>query len=118
MGGDLAFYTPLIVNAGSLRGRIILGFLADWFGWLNILACVYTANSILLLAWIRITIAAGLIAWAAVFSFVSGAVISLYLVSMAHLAPRPQEIGTYMGQASAIVSVAGLTGTPIAGALI
>ncbi|KAF4247759.1 hypothetical protein CNMCM8980_006982 [Aspergillus fumigatiaffinis] len=118
MGGDLAFYTLSIVNAGSLLGRIIPGFLADRFGRLNMLVCVYAANSIMLLTWIRITTAAGLIAWAAVFGFVSGAVISLYPVSIAQLAPRPQEIGTYMGQASAIVSVAGLTGTPIAGALI
>ncbi|KAH1339860.1 hypothetical protein KXV68_007049 [Aspergillus fumigatus] len=110
MGGNLAFYTLSIVNAGSLLGRIIPGFLAD--------VCVYAANSIMLLGWIRITTAAGLIAWAAVFGFVSGAIISLYPVSIAQLAPRPQEIGTYMGQASAVVSVAGLTGTPIAGALI
>ncbi|KAH3538696.1 hypothetical protein KXV64_007512 [Aspergillus fumigatus] len=118
MGGNLAFYTLSIVNAGSLLGRIIPGFLADRFSRLNMLVCVYAANSIMLPSWIRITTAAGLIAWAAVFGFVSGAIISLYPVSIAQLAPRPQEIGTYMGQASAAVSVAGLTGTPIAGALI
>ncbi|KAH1497207.1 hypothetical protein KXV92_009396 [Aspergillus fumigatus] len=118
MGGNLAFYTLSIVNAGSLLGRIIPGFLADRFSRLNMLVCVYAANSIMLPSWIRITTAASLIAWAAVFGFVSGAIISLYPVSIAQLAPRPQEIGTYMGQASAAVSVAGLTGTPIAGALI
>ncbi|KAH1297250.1 hypothetical protein KXX48_008743 [Aspergillus fumigatus] len=94
------------------------GIFGGRFGRLNMLVCVYAANSIMLLGWIRITTAAGLIAWAAVFGFVSGAIISLYPVSIAQLAPRPQEIGTYMGQASAVVSVAGLTGTPIAGALI
>lgn len=114
---------PSILHAVDSQRRLAAredhtGIFGGRFGRLNMLVCVYAANSIMLLGWIRITTAAGLIAWAAVFGFVSGAIISLYPVSIAQLAPRPQEIGTYMGQASAVVSVAGLTGTPIAGALI
>ncbi|KAL2827942.1 putative MFS monocarboxylate transporter [Aspergillus cavernicola] len=118
MDSDLAFYTLSIINAGSFFGRIIPGFLADKFGRLNMLVCVYATNSILLLCWVRVTTSAGVLVWVTFFGFTSGAIISLYPASVAQVTPTPQEIGTYMGQASSVVSLAGLTGAPIAGALI
>ncbi|KAL3472527.1 putative MFS monocarboxylate transporter [Aspergillus californicus] len=118
MDADLAFYTLSIINGASFFGRIIPGILADKFGRLNMLTCVYATNSILLLCWIRVSTSAGLLVWVTFFGFTSGAIISLYPASVAQVTPTPQEIGTYMGQASSIVSIAGLTGTPIAGALI
>ncbi|KAL2835830.1 major facilitator superfamily domain-containing protein [Aspergillus pseudoustus] len=118
MSGDLAFYTLSITNGASLFGRIIPGFLADRFGRLRMLVCVYATNAIVLLCWLRVSSSAGLLVWVAFFGFTSGAIISLYPASVAQVTPSPQQIGTYMGQASFVVSIAGLTGAPIAGALI
>lgn len=118
MGGNLSFYVLSMINAGSLFGRIASGFIADKLGRLNMLICTYAINSILLFCWIRVGTNAGLITWASIFGVTSGAIISLYPASVAQITPKPQDIGTYVGQASSIVSIAGLTGTPIAGALI
>jgi MFS family permease len=115
---NLSFYILSLINAGSLFGRIIPGFIADKLGRLNVLVIVYAINSILLFGWIPVGSAAGVIVWTTVFGFASGAVISLYPASVAQITPNSQEIGTYMGQATGIVSIAGLTGPPIAGALI
>lgn len=118
MGPNLSFYCVSIINAGSLFGRIIPGFYADKVGRLNMLVFIYAANSIILFCWLAVNSSAGVIVWAAVFGFASGAIISLYPASVAQITPRPQEIGTWMGQCTGIISIAGLTGTPIAGALI
>ncbi|KAL2810157.1 putative MFS monocarboxylate transporter [Aspergillus granulosus] len=118
MSGDLAFYTLSILNGASFFGRVIPGLLADRFGRLRMLVCVYATNALVLLCWLRVDSAAGLLVWVAFFGFTSGAIISIYPASIAQVTPNPQQIGTYMGQANFVVSIAGLTGAPIAGALI
>ncbi|KAJ0418217.1 putative MFS monocarboxylate transporter [Aspergillus carlsbadensis] len=118
MSGNLAFYTLSILNGASFFGRVIPGFLADKFGRLRMLVCIYATNALVLLCWLRVDSSAGLLVWVAFFGFTSGAIISLYPASVAQVTPNPQQIGTYLGQASFVVSIAGLTGTPIAGALI
>jgi predicted MFS family arabinose efflux permease len=118
MSGNLAFYTLSILNGASFFGRVIPGFLADKFGRLRMLVAVYATNALVLLCWLRVDSSAGLLVWVAFFGFTSGAIISLYPASVAQVTPNPQQIGTYLGQTSFVVSIAGLTGTPIAGALI
>ncbi|KAL3459463.1 putative MFS monocarboxylate transporter [Aspergillus heterothallicus] len=118
MSGDLAFYTLSIINGASFFGRIIPGFLADRFGRLRMLMGVYTTNAVVMFCWLAVESSAGVLVWVAFFGFTSGAIISLYPASVAQVTPNPQQIGTYMGQTSFVVSIAGLTGAPIAGALI
>ena len=118
MRESLAFYLLAILNGASFFGRVIPGILADKVGRLNMLLSTYVINGILLMCWQSTYGSAGLIVWTAFFGFFSGAVISVYPACLAQITPNPQVIGTYMGQAMAIVSIAGLTGSPIAGAII
>ncbi|KAK9349870.1 MFS general substrate transporter [Lipomyces doorenjongii] len=115
-GYSLAFYLQAIMNAASLFGRIIPGFVADRIGRMNIFVFMAVATGIIVLCWPK-TSHPGLVVWAILFGFFSGAVISLFPAGFAQITPNPQMIGTYMGQALAIISIAGLTGTPIAGAI-
>ncbi|KAK9237009.1 MFS general substrate transporter [Lipomyces kononenkoae] len=114
----LAFYLLAIMNAASLFGRIIPGFVADRFGRLNIFIFIVAATGIIELCWPKTTSHAGLIVWTIFFGFFSGAVISLFSAGFAQITPDPHMIGTYIGQAMAVISIAGLTGAPIAGTLL
>ncbi|KAK9490416.1 MFS monocarboxylate transporter [Lipomyces doorenjongii] len=107
-GYTLAFYLLAIMNAASLFGRIIPGFVADRIGRMNIFVFMAVAKT---------SSHPGLVVRAILFGFFSGAVISLFPAGFAQITPNPQ-IGTYMGQALAIISIAVLTGTPIAGAIL
>lgn len=114
----LAFYMLPLMNGCSLFGRIFTGYGADKFGRLNSLPIIYVLNSILLFCWAIVHSTTGVIIWTCFFGFASGAVISVYPASISLMAGRPGDIGAYLGQATAVVSFANLTGPPIAGALL
>lgn len=118
MSSDLAFYLLAILNAVSLFGRLSSGAFADKAGWLNMLSVVGICNAVLLFTWPSTSTNAGLIVWTAFFGFFSGAVVSLFPAAIARVVPKPQFIGVYMGQGMGVLAIAGLTGSPIAGALI
>lgn len=118
MNPDLAWYLISILNAASLFGRILGGYLAVVTGSFELLSACCAAFGVLTLCWLRASSSAALIVLAVLFGFFSGGIIGLMLAAIAQTAPRPNEIGTYFGMALAIVSIAALTGTPIAGALI
>jgi MFS family permease len=118
MSTSLAWYLVTILNAGSLFGRLIGGVLGMVIGPFNWLAFCSAACSLLILCWLRMTSTVSLIFMALLFGFFSGGIISLMIVTMAHTATSPKEIGTYIGQGAALVSFSALTGSPIAGALV
>jgi predicted MFS family arabinose efflux permease len=96
MSTQLAYYTVAILNSTSFFGRVIPGFLADKFGVFNIVIQVAISTSILEFCWIATSSNAGIIAFAAVYGFCSGAVISLFGTCTAVVTPMPSQIGTYM----------------------
>jgi predicted MFS family arabinose efflux permease len=118
MSEDLASYILSILNAASVFGRLLPGVLADKIGRFNTLCFFGFCTGILLLCWISIKSNASIIVFAALYGFFSGAIISLMSPCIAHLAPSPRDIGTYLGMGMAVISLAGLIGTPITGALI
>ncbi|KAL5361114.1 major facilitator superfamily domain-containing protein [Aspergillus floccosus] len=118
MRSDLASYMVSILNAGSLLGRLLPGFVDDRFGRFTTLAVSGTFTSILLFCWIFVSSAAGTIVFATFYGFCSGAIISLMSPCVSQITPDPEQIGTYLGMALFVVGVAGLTGTPICGAMI
>ncbi|KAJ5559419.1 Major facilitator superfamily domain general substrate transporter [Penicillium frequentans] len=91
MGSQNSTYLLSILNAGSVFGRILPGIVADKIGRFNILVINSVCAGILLLCWIAATSNSSIIAFA---------------------------IGTHLGMSMAIIGLAGLTGTPICGALL
>lgn len=115
---DLSIYVLVFTNAGSVFGRLLCGFSAGRIGRFNTVTMGATICSILVFCWLRITSTAGIIVFGVLYGFFSGFVIALFPATIAAVAGHPSEIGSYLGMALALYGVAGLTGTPITGAMI
>lgn len=118
MSTELASYMIAILNGASIFGRIIPGILADKFGRLNMLATAALSTGIILLCWTRVDSTAGLVVYAVMFGFCSGAIISGSSSAFAVCCKDPREIGTYMGMGIAVASISALIGPPVNGALL
>ncbi|KAJ5783765.1 uncharacterized protein N7518_009442 [Penicillium psychrosexuale] len=118
MESQLASYLLSILNAASVFGRILPGMVADKIGRYNILIITGVCSGILLLCWIATTSSASIIVFAGLYGFFSGGIVSLMSPCIAQVTPSPDQIGTHLGMSMAIIALAGLTGTPICGALL
>jgi MFS family permease len=114
----LSSYLLSILNGASLPGRVIPGILADKFGRLNMLFVSGISTGILLLCWPGITTNAPIIVFAALYGYCSGSIISLIPATVAISVPSARDIGTYLGMCMTVLSLSGLTGSPINGALL
>jgi MFS family permease len=118
MSPQLSGYLVAILNGSSFFGRIVPGILADKIGPLNMLTVAAFSTGLLILCWQAITTSAGIIVFAVVYGFCSGAIISLNTFALSTIPKNPQNIGTYVGMAMAVSSTAALIGPPINGALV
>ncbi|KAK0638995.1 major facilitator superfamily domain-containing protein [Cercophora newfieldiana] len=89
----LAGYLLAILNGASLPGRILPGILADKFGRLNMLFASAVASGIITLCWTKCETNAGIIVFAVVFGFCSGAIVSAASVSLASCPEDPKDNG-------------------------
>ncbi|EXU99397.1 MFS transporter [Metarhizium robertsii] len=118
MSENLASYMLSILNAASVFGRSLPGVVADRIGRYNTLVVEGTCSGILLLCWPAVSSNAGVIVFAVLYGFFSGGIISLMSPCFAQVTPQPNQMGTYLGMAMAMLGVAALAGTPITGALL
>lgn len=115
---NLVDYIPSILNAASVFGRMFPGFAADRIGAFNTMVIDGICTGVLLLCWPAMRSTASIIAFSVLYGFFSGGIISLMSPCFAHVTPHMNQFGTYLGMAMIILSAAGLTGTPIFGAMI
>ena len=117
---DFAFHLVSILNAASMCGRVIPGFLADhYLGHFNTLAISATISGVVTFCWTTATSSAGLVVWVVAYGLTSGAILSLQLACATVLTTeRPELRGTAVGLTLASVSLTGLFGPPIAGELV
>ncbi|KAL4861278.1 hypothetical protein BDV12DRAFT_208164 [Aspergillus spectabilis] len=118
MSESLAEYLIPILNAASLFGRILPGWIGDRVGRYNtqIVTCVFS-GTIALALWIPARQSAPLIVFSVLYGFGSGAFVSLLPVMIAQISDV-REIGLRVGMEFAIMSIAALVSNPIGGALI
>ncbi|EKM75508.1 hypothetical protein AGABI1DRAFT_46358 [Agaricus bisporus var. burnettii JB137-S8] len=115
---QLAFYVLSTMNAGSIFGRIAPAHLSDTIGHFNLLAPAALLSGLsTLFIWPNVKNMAGLIAFAAIYGFVSGAFISVLTPAVASISERGR-VGTRMGMLYSVISVPSLVGSPAAGALL
>jgi MFS family permease len=113
----LAAATISFLNAGSTFGRLF-AFLGDYLGHTNMMCVGSMLTTTSLLAfWLPLNSVPALIAFAIIYGFLAGFVISLCPSAIAHISP-PTEIGARVGLCYALVAIFALTGPPINGALI
>ncbi|CAG8171206.1 unnamed protein product [Penicillium olsonii] len=77
---DLAFYTISIMNATSLVGRVLPGFLADSYGRFNICIVATISSGIIALCWSTVNTIAGLVIFSLAYGFTSGVRFPLFLL--------------------------------------
>lgn len=115
---DLSLYTIAILNSGSLIGRLLSGVAAPYVGRLNLLVVGNCICGILVFCWLRVVSVAAICTFAVLYGIFSGVIIALFPTTLAEVCSHPSEIGSFVGMALGIYGVAGLTGTPISGAMI
>jgi MFS family permease len=118
MSPHLAFYLPSILNGASFFGRIIPGITADNLGAITMLGGSGLITGILLLCWPKCTSNASIIAFAALYGFFSGALVSLSSVCISRVSEDPRNMGTYLGMGMFVGAFSILIGPPISGALL
>ncbi|KAL8705536.1 MAG: hypothetical protein Q9201_001353 [Fulgogasparrea decipioides] len=118
MSANLAFYLIPILNAVSIFGRTIPGYIADKLGRFNTMIATSFISTILVLGlWLPARGNVPYILFSAFYGFSSGAFVSLAPALIAQISDI-RQIGIRTGSMFAIISVAALVGTPIGGALV
>lgn len=118
MSVSLSFYLVTILNAGSIVGRLAAGAGGVALGQFNVLFATCAVSTILVWSWLSIESNASIIVFSVFYGASSGGAISTMISTLAACAPHPNQMGTYIGMASGLFGVAGLTGTPINGAFL
>lgn len=109
----------LVLNGIGVPMRILPSLLADRYaGPLNVLLFSSFATAVVSFGWVGVSSVGGLYAFAIVYgAFVAG-IQALFPATLSSITPDLKLIGTRMGMAFGVMSVAALIGSPIAGALV
>ncbi|KAL3422698.1 transporter MCH4-like protein 8 [Phlyctema vagabunda] len=118
---SMAIYLIALINAGSIPGRILPGWLADKLGFFNVMVIISSLTGISILAlWIPFDYHpshAGIMVFAVIYGFVSGGFISL-LMPCAAKSGDVKSLGQRFGTFQLVMAVSSLTGLPIQGAIL
>ena len=113
----LASYLIPVLNAVSIFGRILPGYLADKFGRFNIAVTMcYVSGIICLAIWLPAQGSAPTFVFAALYGFGSGTFVSIVPALVAAISDI-RQIGLRTGCLFMIIAPAALVGNPIGGAL-
>lgn len=115
---EFSAYILPILNAAGIAGRIIPNFFADRTGPLNMLVPCLFGAAILTFAWLGVHNEGGIIAFALIYGFFSGTILSLPPMVIVSLSPRLEVLATRMGMSLSVVSLGLLVGTPVSGAIL
>jgi peptide chain release factor 1 len=103
----------------GLPGRLIPAYLADrYFGALAVFVPTIFLTGLCVFLWATVSSVTGEFIWVAFFGLFGGGVQSLFPTALAGLTKDLSKRGTRIGMVFSIVSVACLTGPPLAGKLV
>lgn len=109
----------MVLNSVGVAGRLIPALLADrYFGAFNTLIPCTFFVAVLLYTWIGVSNLSGLFAFTGIYGFWANAVQTLFPSTLSGLTTDLTKMGVRVGMVFTIISLACLTGPPIAGALI
>ncbi|UNI24650.1 hypothetical protein JDV02_010382 [Purpureocillium takamizusanense] len=114
----LAHYLVAIANACTIPGRIVPSFIADRVGALDTYIAVLGCTFLSLLYWVSVATPAGNVAFAVLYGFFSGGVVSLATVVVTNITPDLSRLGTRLGMVSVLKGVGSLLGPPLSGAML
>ena len=109
----------LVLNAVGIPGRLVCGLVADrLLGPINTLTPVALISGILLYCWAAVDSIGSLFTFCVVYGFFAAGIQSLFPAACASLTSDLTKMGVRTGMCFSFISVACLTGPPLAGALI
>ncbi|KAK2601087.1 hypothetical protein N8I77_010559 [Diaporthe amygdali] len=117
MSYSAASVLVMVLNGAGLPFRVIVPLFSDRFGPLNVLMPVVFVWVIVSFCWLAVHSIGGYYAFTAVYGATSGAFQCLIPTTIASITDRLDKVGTRMGMAFAIISVASMTGPPVGGAI-
>jgi MFS family permease len=118
MSRDLSFYMLIIMNAGSVPGRVIPSIIADKVGNLSVMIPSVLLTGILMLAWIGVESQSGLIAISLFVGLTSGSIQAVLPATVVFLCPDLSKLGTNIGMTLFASGLGLLIGSPVAGAIL
>ncbi|KAK0727802.1 putative monocarboxylate permease [Lasiosphaeria miniovina] len=118
VSSDLAFYLLIIMNAGSVPGRIVPSMIADKVGNMSIMIPAVLFSGVITLAWIGAHTQSGLIAAAFFLGLVSGSIQAVLPANVVFLCPDLSMLGSNLGMTMFTSGFGLLIGSPVAGAII
>lgn len=109
----------MILNGAGILGRLIPPAIADRvFGPLVTLTFCTLVSGVFLYIWISVSSLHGQIAWCIFYAFWSNAVQTLFTATVGALTADFRKLGVRIGMVFTIISIASLTGPPLAGLLV
>jgi hypothetical protein len=109
----------VIMNGAGIPSRLVPGFLADrWFGCLNVEIAFCCLTGVTMFCWIPVSSYTSLLIFSTVYGFFGAGVQSLFAATLASLSPDASKTGVRLGMVFSFISIACLTGEPVAGAII
>ncbi|GME46618.1 MFS transporter [Neofusicoccum parvum] len=109
----------LVMNAVGVPGRIVCGIVADrLLGPVNTFIPVCLLAGVLMCCWAAVGSLPSLYVFCIIYGFFGAGVQSLFPAACASLTADLKKMGTRTGMCFSVVSLASLTGPPLAGALI
>jgi MFS family permease len=108
----------MIMNGVGYVGRIVPNFFADRVGPLNMIIPFAFTSGVLIYSWAGVSSSGGLLAFSVIYGVVAAGMQSMFPATLSSLTTDLSKAGVRMGMGFSIVSVACLTGPPLAGALI
>lgn len=118
MSRDLSFYMLIVMNAGSIPGRVLPSIIADKIGNLSVMIPSVLLTGILMLAWISVKSQSGLIAISVFVGLTSGSIQAVLPATVAFLCPDLSKLGTNIGMTLFASGLGLLIGSPVAGAIL
>ncbi|KPM44878.1 hypothetical protein AK830_g1573 [Neonectria ditissima] len=114
-----SFTILLVINAVGIPGRMVPAYLADrHFGAINVFIPTILAAALCTFLWSKVQSLAGDYAWVVCFGYFGAGIQSLFPSTTAGLTEDLSKNGTRIGMIFTIISVAALTGPPLAGKLM
>jgi predicted MFS family arabinose efflux permease len=115
---NLGFYFLVIVNAGSVFGRIFPNIVAVKTGCFNIIIPCTFCSAIFVLALLGARTVPAVTVVSVFYGFFSGTFVSVPPACFVQLSPNRSLIGTRIGMGFLMMGVGGLIGTPISGVIL
>ncbi|KAH7305492.1 major facilitator superfamily domain-containing protein [Stachybotrys elegans] len=107
-----------LINGCGLPARVLIPLIADRYGTLNAMAASCLSLTIVAFCWLAVSDLPGVYVFACLYGITNGAYQSLMPTGVASITKQMDKVGTRMGMMFSILSIAGLTGPPIAGEIL